>query len=350
MKPLFKNRHIYWILQVLGWGSAAVLSLIFKYLTTLHITDSDIGLAVLIFVLGILYSNFIRFVYKYFKWHEQDLVTILHKVALLAVLTAVVKLLTLQVLVNICPDTVHQSFGIVGFAQYAIRFSILYFFWGVLYFIVYFFTNFKKTEIINLKNKAQMNAANLNKLKSQLNPHFMFNAMNVIRALIDEDSSKAKDGITQLSNILRHTLNVNQQKLITIKEELEIVSDYLSLEKLRFEERLHWENNIDQKFMRYSIPPMLLQTIVENGIKHGIANLVQGGQIKLHAEETEDGFSVCVVSDGQYNENNKSKGLGLRNSRERLFVIFGDQAEITIKNLNDHQVISCVRLPKQLEK
>ena len=350
IKATVKSKQLYWVLQVLGWGSAAILSLIFKYLTTLHITDSDIGLAFLIFTLGILYSNVIRRVYKYFKWHEQDLITILHKVAFLATITAVVKLMTLYFLVHLCPDTVNDSFGIVGLAQHFIRFSILYFFWGVLYFIVYFFSNFKKSEIQNLKNKAQMNEAHLNKLKSQLNPHFMFNAMNVIRALIDEDKNKAKDGITKLSNILRQTLNVNQQKVITIEDELSIVNDYLSLEKLRFEERLQWEVKVDSSLQSYYIPPMLLQTIVENGIKHGISNLIEGGTIEVTSKEFDDSFQICVINQGQYNPNSDTSGLGLNNSRERLSVIYGHKASITIDNVNDDQVKACIQLPKNFKK
>ncbi len=343
-----KNKQLYWTLQLLGWGASAVLSLIFKYLTTLKISESDISLTMLAVGLGFFFSHMIRFVYKYFKWHEQDLLTILHKVAFLAVLTSVTSTFVLYALVSYCPETVNDSFDFVGLTQYALRFSILYFFWGVLYFIVYFFTNFKKTEIINLKNKAQMNEANLNKLKSQLNPHFMFNALNVIRALVDEDSDKAKNGITQLSNILRQTLNVNQQKVISIQEELSIIADYLALEKIRFEERLHWEIKIDEELMNCHIPPMLLQTIVENGIKHGISNLVEGGQIQIYSKNNGDDFEICVVNDGQYAPAKDRQGLGLRNSRERLNVIFGPQAKISIQDLNGHQVITCIQLPKKV--
>jgi two-component system LytT family sensor kinase len=350
IKATVKSKQLYWVLQVLGWATASLINLGFKYLTTLHISDSDLGLTFLIFTLGLFFSHSIRFVYKYFKWHEQDLVTILHKVAFLAIITAMTTLMVLHWFVSLCPDTVHESFGLVGFTQHALRFSILYFLWGVLYFIVYFFSNFKKTEIINLKNKAQMNEANLNKLKSQLNPHFMFNAMNVIRALVDEDKDKAKNGITQLSNILRHTLNVNQQKVILMEEELDIVSDYLSLEKLRFEERLTWDIDIDDDCLKSDIPPMLLQTIVENAIKHGISSLVAGGMVKVSGKKIGSGFQICVTNDGQYAPKNSNEGLGLRNSRERLAVIFGEQAKINIRNLNDHQVITCIELPKRLNK
>ena len=344
-----KNAQLYWILQVLGWGTFSLIHLFFKYIKSLTILGSDVWFVFMIFVLGIFFSHMIRFVYKHFKWHEQNLATILHKVAILGIFTGITKLFVLYAFVSQCPKTVHHSFDYVGFFQLALRFSFVYFVWGILYFIVYFFSNFKKSEIENLKNKAQMNEANLNKLKSQLNPHFMFNAMNVIRALIDEDKSKAKDGITQLSNILRQTLNVNQQKVITVKEELAIVQDYLSLEKLRFEERLQWQVNIADKILNYEMPPMLLQTIVENAIKHGISNLVEGGSVEISSKETTNGFQICVTNDGQYRLNTDTKGLGLSNSRERLAVIFGEQANISIENLNDKKVITCIQLPKQIE-
>lgn len=344
-----KTAQLYWILQVLGWATFALLNLSFKYLHTLSIVGSDVVFVSFIFVLGIFFSHLIRFVYKYFKWHEYNLATILHKVAILGFITGSVNLFVLYAFVIQCPKTVHHSFDFVGFFQLLLRFSIVYFVWGVLYFIVYFFTNFKRSEIEILKNKALMNEANLNKLKSQLNPHFMFNAMNVIRALIDEDKTKAKDGITQLSNILRQTLNVNQQKVITIGEEVSIVADYLSLEKLRFEERLQWDIKIDDQVMSYSIPPMLLQTIVENAIKHGISNIVEGGIVSVVSSESDDSFEICVINDGQYNPTYGNKGLGLSNSKERLQVIYGENADITISNKNGKQVIACIHLPKEIK-
>lgn len=329
----------------MGWGSFASVNLILKYFFSRQVLGSDLTLAFFVMILGISFSHMVRWIYKHFDWHSQSLMLIIHKVAILALITGIINIFVLYSFVNFCPKTVLDTFDIMGLVPQAIRLSIAYFIWGILYFIVYFFTNFKKAEIINLQQKSQMNEIHLNKLKSQLNPHFMFNAMNVIRALIDEDQSKAKDGLTQLSNILRQTLNVDQKKLISVGEEIKIVKDYLALEVLRFEERLQFKIDLPEKLHEYKIPPMLLQTIVENALKHGIANSIEGGEIIITAKEGLTGLQILIENPGQFKPTENS-GFGLKNSRERLDFIFNGQAELQIKNKDDKTVQTSIHLPK----
>ena len=121
----------------------------------------------------------------------------------------------------------------------------------------------------------------LNNLKSQLNPHFIFNALNSIRALVDENPSKSKQAINQLSNILRNSLASDKKGLTKFEDELKIVKDYLGLESIRFEERLKTEFEIHPDSQKFLVPPLMIQTLVENGIKHGISKLTPGGVIQL---------------------------------------------------------------------
>ena len=116
----------------------------------------------------------------------------------------------------------------------------------------------------------------LNNLKSQLNPHFIFNALNSIRALVDENPSKSKQAINQLSNILRNSLASDKKGLTKFEDELKIVKDYLGLESIRFEERLKTEFDIHPDSQKFLVPPLMIQTLVENGIKHGISKLTAG--------------------------------------------------------------------------
>ena len=121
----------------------------------------------------------------------------------------------------------------------------------------------------------------LNNLKSQLNPHFIFNALNSIRALVDENPSKSKQAINQLSNILRNSLASDKKGLTKFEDEIKIVKDYLGLESIRFEERLKTEFEIHPESQKFLVPPLMIQTLVENGIKHGISKLTPGGVIQL---------------------------------------------------------------------
>lgn len=349
MNLMKKPQHLYWPLQLIGWGTFASLTLVFKYFFTQNVSHSDFFLAIVVMALGICLSHLIRWIYTKFNWHSQNLLFILHKVVILAIFTGTINFFVLYSIVSVCPKTVIDTFDLRGILPHIVRLSMAYFIWQILYFIVYFFKNFKEAEIINLQQKSEMNEIHLNKLKSQLNPHFMFNAMNVIRALIDEDKNKAKEGITQLSNILRQTLNVDQKKLITLGEEIRIVQDYLSLEVLRFEERLKFQIDIPSACFDVKIPPMLLQTIVENAIKHGISNSIKGGLIAIKVEETEQELKLVIENPGQYTPVNKEVGFGLNNSKKRLDFIFQGKGGLFIHNLNENTVQTTIQLPKKMD-
>ena len=197
-----------------------------------------------------------------------------------------------------------------------------------------------------MKLEAARNEYELRRLRDQMNPHFIFNAMNTIRALIDEDPIKAKNAVTQLSNVLRSSLQTGKQELITIEKEIQIVRDYLEIEKARYEERLIVELEIDPASMSSKIPPLILQTIVENCIKHGIAKLPKGGTIKVKTKKAEDHLKIDIINDGQFDPSKKSdSSLGLENTRNRLDLSFGKSAWLTIGNLNEFKVRTQIYLP-----
>jgi len=223
--------------------------------------------------------------------------------------------------------------------------TVIFVFWSLIYFGFHFFDNYKKTEIQNLKLEANSKEVELNKLKSQLNPHFMFNSMNSIRALVDEDPKKAKVAITQLSNILRNTLMMHKNKFITLEEELVLVKDYLELELIRFEERLNFNFDIDPTTLLLNLPPMMIQTLVENGIKHGISKYPEGGTISIVTIKKEEKFIIEIINTGQLFENNQSDaGFGIANTTNRLELLFGKKATFSLNNLDNKNVISLITI------
>tara|TARA_B110000211_G_C13949423_1_gene495441 strand:+ start:127 stop:726 length:600 start_codon:yes stop_codon:yes gene_type:complete len=198
-----------------------------------------------------------------------------------------------------------------------------------------------------------MNEIQLNKFKSQLNPHFIFNSMNGLRSLIDEDTERAKEGITQLSNILRHTLTIDRKKLIHIDEELKLVKDYLNLEKIRLEERLDFDVEFTKECVHFQIPPMIIQTLVENGIKHGVSQLIKGGSVKVECRVIRDELIISILNSGQYSPHeikkintSDSSGFGLENSIQRLELIFNGKATLEISNQDEHTVLTVIKIPK----
>ncbi len=223
---------------------------------------------------------------------------------------------------------------------------ILFFWWTVCYFAYHYFNEYNKS----LKYEASMIEIELSNLKSQLNPHFIFNALNSIRALVDENPKKSKQAITQLSNILRNSLASDKKGLTNFDEELKIVRDYLGLESIRFEERLKTEFDIHPESQRFLVPPLMIQTLVENGIKHGISKLTKGGLIQLKTDVVKDKLKIYIRNSGHYvNGTKRSKsGLGLDNTVQRLKLIYGDEATFRIANESDNFVLTELIIPQNI--
>lgn len=224
--------------------------------------------------------------------------------------------------------------------------ALIYLIWSLIYFLFHYVENYRKAEIENLKWQASINEIELNKLKSQLNPHFMFNAMNSIRALVDEDPAKAKNSITQLSNILRNTLQMGKNKVIPFDQEYKLVKDYLDLEATRYEERLKVSLDIDPQSERFEVPPLMLQTLVENGIKHGISKLPEGGKISIITKVGDDKLNIYIRNSGQMNGIDAESGFGLKNTRQRLQLLYGEKALLNISNENTNTVLTELIIPK----
>lgn len=223
---------------------------------------------------------------------------------------------------------------------------VLFFIWCALYIMYHYVERYNAT----LKYEAAINEMTLNRLKSQLNPHFIFNALNSIRALVDEEPPKAKAAINQLSNILRNSLVMDKRKVVSFGAELQTVKDYLALEGIRFEERLKTHFNISPEAEGFYVPPLMLQTLVENSIKHGISNLIDGGEVMLEAYVKDRKLHVCIRNSGQYINGVKRKkgsGLGIANTRERLKLLYGERGSFRISNENLNTVITELVIPEQ---
>jgi LytS/YehU family sensor histidine kinase len=178
-----------------------------------------------------------------------------------------------------------------------------------------------------------------------MNPHFVFNALNSIRALITEDPAKAKKGINQLSKLLRSSLLTERKKTISIAEELDTILDYLNLEKIRYEERLAWKIEVPKEISQAQIPPMLLQTLVENAIKHGISHSSKEGLIQIKGELQGNLIQLEVINPGHLKTRGESMGIGLVNSQNRLQLLFGETAHIDLKPLDKNRVCASLTIP-----
>jgi two-component system LytT family sensor kinase len=189
----------------------------------------------------------------------------------------------------------------------------------------------------------------LNNLKNQLNPHFIFNALNSIRALVDENPNKSKQAINQLSNILRNSLTFEKKGLTKFEDEMKIVKDYLGLESIRFEERLKTELDIHPDSNNFLVPPFMIQTLVENGIKHGISKLTQGGVIQVKTLADKNRLKIQIRNSGQLVNGirrGRGAGTGIANTKHRLKLLYGEEASFRIVNENNNFVLTEIHIPK----
>ena len=338
------KQRLYWILQILGWTAYCLLNIYIAYLSN-NITRIQV-IGQLIFIpiyIGLthLYRNFI------IKngWLQLLIQQLIYRVIIACLILSALDHFFLLVISSFL-GTINPDYDLstaVIFLRVLAN-LILYFLWSLGYFMYHYVENYNRS----LKFNAVMNEVELNNLKSQLNPHFIFNALNSVRALVDEDPKKSKQAITQLSNILRNSLIVDRKRLISFEDELNTVIDFLALEKIRYEERLVTRFEIDPKSNAFQIPPLMVQTLVENGIKHGIGKIAKGGEISIKTEVQNQVLEIQIRNSGRYipPKRKKEKGFGIENTKQRLKLIFDNKAKFSIRNELDGQVLTCIEVPR----
>lgn len=170
--------------------------------------------------------------------------------------------------------------------------------------------------------------AELRALKAQVNPHFLFNSLNSISALTGSDPSKAREMCILLGDFLRRTLGLGEKSAIPLGEELSLIHAFVAVEKIRFGPRLNMVENIDPQALGMSVPPLLLQPLVENAVAHGIANLIDGGCIRLDVNLRNDELAILVENTFDPEAPlRRRNGVGLANVRQRLEARYGNRAK-----------------------
>lgn len=335
-----RRNQIYWLSQFVGWGL-----FVFGNILSASIQGSSIEgiylISLFIFVVGILTTHAFRLLVKKWHWTSLSIPRLIPRILLAAIISSATFVIINTVVTNILISQggVFDNLFTISFWVNTLNFSALFLLWNIIYFAVHIFENWKREEIVNLELKATQTEIELNSFKAQMNPHFMFNSLNSIRALIDEDPAKAKYAITSLSGILRNNLTLGKSQTIPLSEELDLVEKYLSLEKIRFEDRLNYRIQVCPEAMSCHIPPFMLQTIVENGIKHGISKRIAGGILDIKAAVEDNTLKIRVLNSGQYippeSRQDGREGIGISNSHKRLQLLYGDKAYLKIQPLED---------------
>jgi signal transduction histidine kinase len=197
----------------------------------------------------------------------------------------------------------------------------------------------REKEKLTLELFALQREQELATLKAQINPHFLFNTLNSISAMASTDAEETRTMIAQLGDLLRYAMESSKKDFVPLKEELQFVRDYIALESKRLEDRLTMKFQVDQSLVSFSVPPMILQPLVENAIKHGIAPAEEGGGIRVQIQKETGGITFRISNTGiglsSRDPLTTSKGVGLKNTDARLRKTYGESARLIIRSLDE---------------
>ena len=337
----------YWWCQIGGWGFLALFMILLSSITNQKFEPKLFGQLAIIVCSGILTTHIFRLVIQRFNWLMLSVEKIFPKliigVIVVCIINSLIRIGAIRLLgLSINP---HKLGFLQRFLLTTLENGIFILPWTLIYYFYHYIEKSRKQQLDTLKLEALVKELELKTIKSHINPHFIFNALNSIRALIDENPSRARTAITELSNILRSSMQAEKLETVTFEKELNIVKDYLALEYIRFEDRLRIEYDIDEDTLNQPIPPMMLQTLVENAIKHGISKQLKGGLVKIVSDFNGNFHELVIQNSGRLNGHINSDGFGLKSTKNRLQLLFGPKANFDIKELNGEMVEAIVLIP-----
>lgn len=334
----------FWIAQLIGWGMVALTNLSVQLIGGLSLELVLLN-AVLPLLVGFLVTTVYRYLVKNSDWRTWTFQKILAVIIGSTILLTVVHLGILYGLFMLIFKMEDLSF--VQLLSNLMIFGIIMLTWNMIYFCIHYFNNWNQAELEKWKLAAEMKDAQLGSLKSQINPHFVFNTLNNIRSLILEDKEKARDMLLNFSDLFRYALKNTDQATVNLKEELSIVDQYLELLSIQYEDKLKYKINVDDGLENMELPPMMLQLLVENAVKHGISQFKEGGNILIDIEQGQGFMNIHVRNTGNLKTSaslGDKLGVGLENIRKRLELIYNGKANLQMKEVNEY-VVASIKIP-----
>ncbi|MEM6684474.1 MAG: histidine kinase [Bacteroidota bacterium] len=344
------NTYIFWILQILGWGLLVSINIGAEIFL-----GGDSGVKPMYFlfegiafiIIGVGLTTWVRLYLKRRNFIEnQTRKNYIHLFGVY-VIVALVFIILILGFSKLAFTAMHEKeleiSGKIIFAS-SVNIYIYIFFWILLYVAIKTIARMQRNKMDRLRLEASLKESQLNTLKGQLNPHFMFNSLNNIRGLMLEDVDKSREMLTRLSEMLRYSLNINKVDAIQIAQEIETVDNYIALSKIQLEDRLQYEQDIDESLLQVKIPPMILQMLVENGIKHGVSAQKNGGTIKLIVATNNDEIILQVNNTGTLKSASDSTKIGVDNILKRLELLYGEKATFTLQEVGN-EVHALIKIP-----
>lgn len=334
------SKSLFWILNISGWGGYAVLN----YLMGIagHDKAPDyISPSLMYAAGGLLVTYWLRYIYKW-AWDMRPWLSLL--VSGVGAITATVLFAGYRSFVYV---HLYESFrlGSLPLTEYFYSLELtlsLYVIgtWSGLYFGIKYYRMVQQQRVQVLTATSVAHEAQLRTLRHQLNPHFLFNTLNAISTLVLEGENDTADRmLTRLSAFLRSTLDRDPMQKVTLREEVEALDLYLELERLRFDDRLEINLEIEKPAYRSLVPSMILQPLIENAVRHATTVSEAGGSITIAGRVEDDMLCLSVadkgprIADPGILSNRTSSGVGLTNTRERLQVLYGESHRFSVEDV-----------------
>lgn len=346
MQTTFSERA-YWTCQIIGWVLYVLLGLLF---IAVFPPGPPFWRFVVVYLIGAGIAITVTHGYRLFlrsqHWLRLNLIALLACMILASVVLGVLITIPMTgVYVLMFTHAFITSAGLTWILPALWAWIGSSFVWNLIYFGTHAFAQYRRSELERLELEVAARDAELRALLAQINPHFLFNSLNSLRALISEDPARAQALVTDLSQLLRYSLTAGRRRTVTLAEEMEAVEAYLKLEAARLDERLRVETVTEPAALELPLPPMLLQTLVENAVKHGIAQRLQGGTLRIAAHSNHGQLRLEVENSGQIAPSSGSTRVGLDNARERLRLLYGGAASLKLYNQDADSVLAEVILP-----
>jgi two-component sensor histidine kinase len=341
-KSVPRASALYWVWQLAGWGGFAtyVVGAYFIY-SNRHESSVIVSMIVFCTAVPIAMTHATRSWMYHRRWMQ--LPGFRRRVQM--VIAAFVLAMTASVAVGVANGLPQGRLFIPtqGFWWMVFAYDMAFGLWMAFYSVAH--VHRQKADLERVAREAQLRV-----LRAQLNPHFLFNSLNSVRSLITENPQRAASMVTGLSEILRYSLTSDRKDTVSLAEELGVIDEYVGVERMRFEDRLRVERSVDPRALETQVPPMILQTLVENAVKHGISALPRGGVVRLDANVRDGHLEVVVTNTGGFKPSVDNGGFGLQNAAERLRLMYGERASLTVKEeLRDENECTVAELVLPLE-
>lgn len=345
---LFKNKEMtFWIFQTVGWSGYFMVRL-FGGLTTGNSAEEYWRLSMAAMIIGFILSILMRYIYRSFQHKSLGLVLLVSLIVSgsAGLLFSSVELAIATWVIDEAPRYGWERFGNAMFE------ATVMLAWTAIYFGYHFYEDFQEEQENALKASAMAHQAQLQMLRYQLNPHFLFNTLNAISTLVLEKATQeANEMLSKLSSFLRYTLVNQPTQRVNLKQELYALGLYLDIEKVRFADRLTIEYDIDERTSSALIPSLILQPLIENSIKYAVAPSIDGGLIRIKSTVHHHRLYLAIedngpgVQDASNIVSSSGSGVGLANTKERLKQIYPGTHTFKIENREEGGLSVQITLP-----